>query len=82
MTIIKSSLHNGLPLTDRIFQKWYDVIDRLLESLQELRPHSFISRGQSRYLNQLKQDLDESRAIFLDFAENYSFVVQDELPLE
>ena len=55
-------------------------IDRLLESLQELRPHSFISKGQTRYLNQLKEDLNAQSVIFLgDFAENYSFVVQDEI---
>ena len=55
-------------------------IEKLIESLQELRPHSYISKSQSRYLNTLKDQLDESSVIFLgDFAENYSFVVQDEV---
>ena len=55
-------------------------IEKLVKSLDILRPRSFISRNQSQYLNNLKENIDESSAIFLwDFAENYSFVVQDEV---
>ena len=55
-------------------------VNRLIDSLEELRPYSFISKAQSRYLNLLKENLNSSRAIFLgNFAENFSFVVQDEI---
>ena len=55
-------------------------IEMLITSLEELKPHSFISREQASYLNKLKENLSESSVILLvDFAENYSFVVQDEV---
>ena len=55
-------------------------IIKLTDSLYDLQPHSFLSREQAKYLNHLKENLDESSIIFLgDFAENYSFVVQDEI---
>ena len=55
-------------------------IENLVLSLENLRPHSFISRIQSKYLNELKENLDGFTVIFVgDFAENYSFVVQDEV---
>ena len=45
-----------------------------------MKPHSYISRAQSTYLQHLKETIDESSVIILgDFAENYSFVVQDEI---
>ena len=73
------------------WSEWAKVRDKLhvmlttmftfvADSLEELRPHSFISKAQSRYLNQLKENLASSSAIFLgDFAENVSLVVQDEI---
>ena len=55
-------------------------VDLLVASLEKLRPHSYTARSQSEYLSQLKQDLDPSSIILLgDFAENYAFVVQDEI---
>ena len=55
-------------------------VNRLIDSLEELRPYSFISKAQSRYLNLLKENLNSSRAMFLgNFAENFSFIVQDEI---
>ena len=55
-------------------------IEILITSLEELKPHSFISREQARYLNELKENRAESSVILLvDFAENYSFVVHDEV---
>lgn len=57
-----------------------NFIEKLVQSLEILRPHSFISKEQGKYLNYLKENLDVSNALFLgDFAENYSFVVQDEI---
>ena len=42
--------------------------------------HSFIAKFQSNYLRECKGNLEENEIIILgDFAENYSFVVQDEV---
>ena len=42
--------------------------------------HSYISKCQLRYLKKLKSETDNSIALFLgDFAENYQFVIQDEV---
>ena len=55
-------------------------VDLLLSCLEKLQAHSYIALSQSEYLSRLKQDLDSSTIIQLgDFAENYAFVVQDEI---
>ena len=55
-------------------------IELLVSSLEILLPHYFIARAQSTYLNELKINLDEHSVIILgDFAENYAFIVQDEI---
>ena len=42
--------------------------------------HSFIAKCQSNYLRECKENLEENEVtIFGDFAESYSFVVQDEV---
>lgn len=52
----------------------------LIESIEKLTSHSYISRAQTSYLQKRKDNLDNNSAIvLLDFAENYSFVVQDEV---
>ena len=56
-----------------------DFIETFCIKLFELKPHSFIAKEQNAYLNSLKENLKEDEAIaILDFAENFSFVVQDE----
>ena len=48
--------------------------------MEKLTAHSFIGKCQSNYLRELKGNLEENEVIILgDFAENYSFVVQDEV---
>ena len=40
----------------------------------------YVSKAQSKYLSELKENIDGDTVIFLgDFSENYSFVVQDEV---
>ena len=57
-----------------------DFIQTACSSFDSLRQHHFIAKAQSSYLSQLKEDLMEDQAIvMLDFAENYSFVIQDEV---
>ena len=63
---------HALPL-----ERFYDV---LISSIDKLTSHSFISKVQSSYCKQLKVNLGDHTAIILvDFAENYSFIVQDEV---
>ena len=51
-----------------------------MEKLAQLTAHSYISKCQSKCLKNLNEELPTSSAIILgDFAENYSFVVQDEV---
>ena len=51
-----------------------------IESIKKLTPHSYISRAQTSYLQKMSDNPDNFSAVVLvDFAENYSFVVQDEV---
>ena len=57
-----------------------EFIQTACNSFESLRQHHFIAKAQSSYLSTLKEDLEGDQAvIMLDFAENYSFVVQDEV---
>ena len=48
--------------------------------MNKLTSHSYISRAQTSYYKKRKDLLDNQSAIvLLDFAENYSFVIQDEV---
>ena len=52
--------------------------DHLLESLVSLKRHDFIEKQQSAFLRNKQQQLVDGEVIVSeDFAENYSFVVQD-----
>ncbi|XP_047133454.1 uncharacterized protein LOC124811601 [Hydra vulgaris] len=57
-----------------------DYVNMVMEKLVKLTTHSYISKCQSKYFKNLKEELPSGSAIILgDFAENYSFVVQDEV---
>ena len=48
--------------------------------MDKLTAHSYIAKCQSKYLKNLKENLNDSEYIVLgDFAENYKFIVQDEI---
>ena len=52
----------------------------IINSLGKLTSHSFISRTQSHHYKEQRDTLDNTTAIVLVyFAENYSFVIQDEV---
>lgn len=56
-----------------------EFIDLICNKLTVLIRHDFIAKQQTAYMNQIKEKLTESEyAVTLDFAENYSMVVQDE----
>jgi hypothetical protein len=71
--------------TDRATLRTYtspveEFVDLLVEKIDDLTTHSFISKSQARYLKKRKEDLDgETCLLLLDFAENYHFIVQDEV---
>lgn len=53
-------------------------VDELCRQMEILTTHDFIAKAQSAYLSTCKSNLTEETAIvLLDFAENYSFIVQD-----
>lgn len=53
-------------------------IDTLVKNVETLIPHHYISKAQSAYLTTLKENLSDGEVVaLLDFAENYTFLVQD-----
>lgn len=75
----------GVKSTDRASLETFvktaeQFIDSLSEKLTLLLKHSFIAKKQAEYLNALKKDLPAGHVIVLgDYAENFSFIVQDEV---
>jgi hypothetical protein len=55
-----------------------EFVKEVADQMEVLRTHNFIAKSQSSFLSLCKENLKEGEAIvLLDFAENYSFVVQD-----
>ncbi|KYN00525.1 hypothetical protein ALC62_09899 [Cyphomyrmex costatus] len=55
-----------------------DFIDDLCNKLQILKPHSFISKQQSQFISQRKNELLKDEVIVMfDFSENYKYTAQD-----
>lgn len=95
--VIDSDICNECELSSEInFKQWVSTdrcnlltvvknVDELKDDLKiqltTLKPHHFISKKQSEYLRNLKENLkDNSECIALvDFSENYAFMVQDEV---
>ena len=66
-------------LTSMIFPQ-NEFINLLVEKLDNITTYSLIARSQASYLKQLKNTIAADEVIVLgDFAENYSFLVQDEI---
>ena len=55
-----------------------EFIDLLVWAIDNLTSHSFIAKCQAKYLQRRKEELADNCALVL-VAENYSFVVQDEI---
>ena len=56
----------------------FHTIDKLVSKLEDLLFHSYVAAKQADYSKYLKGNLKSGEClIHLDFAENYSFVVQD-----
>ncbi|XP_065063917.1 uncharacterized protein LOC135690326 [Rhopilema esculentum] len=57
-----------------------DFIDKLCCQLDQITSHSFIAKSQASYLKRLEETLNKDKVIvLLDFAENFQFVIQDEV---
>lgn len=57
-----------------------EFFESLAEKLQSLKVHHFISKAQSQFLKEKKISLSNTECIVLaDFAENFSFIIQDEI---
>lgn len=55
-----------------------DFIEELASKISNLSSHHYIAKHQSCYLKSLKENLTVGELVILmDFAENYSFIVQD-----
>ena len=56
-----------------------EFVKLFAEKFNKLKRHSFVAKAQALQLKQHKENLQPHEAlILLDFAENYSFVIQDE----
>ena len=57
-----------------------EFIAKLVDDVYEVCPHNFLAKAQANHLKIAKENLSESELIILlDYAEKYSFVVQDAL---
>lgn len=55
-----------------------DFVEELCEKLKELISHDFISKAQSKFISNKKENLQEDEVLLqCDFAENYAYVLQD-----
>lgn len=55
-----------------------EFVDSIAHHLKKLITHSFIATEQNKFLENLKSNLRQGEyAVICDFAENYSFVIQD-----
>lgn len=58
--------------------RFQDFMEILADKLDKLTSHDFIAKHQSSYFAQLKDNIHQNEAVvLLDFAENYSFLIQD-----
>ena len=65
-------LQQALPVTQ--------FIEVLVDKMNDLTAHSYIARAQAHYLKQCKEELAADSIIKLgDFAENFKFIIQDEV---
>jgi len=59
-------------------KKINDFVDSLIQSLATLRTHDFIAKQQAAFLAERKNELKPGEIVVIgDFAENFSFVIQD-----
>ena len=73
MIVDRTNLETVIRSTD-------DFVEDLVDRLCHLQCHSFIATQQSKFMKEIKEGpIDEQILDIADFAENYSFVLQDEV---
>ncbi|KZR99644.1 Uncharacterized protein APZ42_004412 [Daphnia magna] len=71
---------NGQTVMKKTIDTADDFVEKLSSKLQQLCRHHFVSHKQGKFFNNLKENLKEDEClILLDFAENYSLMIQDEV---
>ena len=55
-----------------------DFLEELTDNLYKLTKHHYVSKSQTCFLKHLKENLKLNECI-MDFAENFSFIIQDEV---
>ena len=57
-----------------------DFLEELTDNLYKLTKHHYVSKSQTCFLKQLKENLKPNECIMqMDFAENFSFIIQNEV---
>jgi len=57
-----------------------DFLHLLVDKLMLLKSHHFISKAQAQYFKETKENLEDNHCLVIgDFAENFTFTVQDEI---
>jgi hypothetical protein len=70
----------GQTLMEKVIDQADVFVEKLTLKLQQLCRHHYISDKQGKFFKQLKENLKEEEClILLDFAENYSLMIQDEV---
>ncbi|EFX80036.1 hypothetical protein DAPPUDRAFT_319088 [Daphnia pulex] len=70
----------GQTLMKKVIDQADVFVETLTLKLQQLCRHHYISDKQGKFFKQLKENLKEEEClILLDFAENYSLMIQDEV---
>ena len=59
---------------------WEECKDVFIDAIDKSTKHSYLAMCQAQYLNDKKQSLrSEEASVLGDFAENYQFLIQDEI---
>ena len=65
---------------ETVVQNVEEFLTTFLRALKKYQQHAFITRMQSQHYRETKENLEEGEVLVVcDFAENYSFVIQDEI---
>jgi len=72
--------HTDRSNLETVVKKIDDFLSEFFQCIKLYQHHAFITRAQSTFYSDTKQDMKEGEVLVVcDFAENYSFVVQDEI---
>ena len=78
IVVFKQWRHTDRTTLDTLQEPLPSFVSKLVFQLDALATHHYISQAQTSYVSQLKGNLESNQCIILgDFAENYSFIIQD-----